>query len=194
MIDHHFQGDRYLDISKDIELPDERLPSGPLPIWIEAPEGVSQLEILSRVSQLHGINDTPVTVLYPFDKSEAEASQFCLEMKWRYAESWSMYGMEDHAIILLDATTEDGSLVPEFVSRASRKLIFVTASNNSGYKNKSEIPKNVNLHLLALHSYNFYEDCNLLANCPYEKEKLIEKRLWVNVNVEERRMPFYVLI
>ena len=131
MIDHHFQGDRYLDTSADIELPDERLPSGPLPIWIEAPEGVSQLEILFRVSQLHGINDTPVTVMYPHDKSEESASQFCLEMNWRYAESWCMYGMEDHAIILLDATAE-GRLVPEFVSRASRKLIIVTGHKNTG--------------------------------------------------------------
>ena len=142
-IDHHYLNWKYLDMSHDIELTDDQLPEGPLPIWIEVPnQRVTQLDTLLRVSQLHGILDTSVTVMYPFNESDQDAKKFCLDMDWKYEDAFSMYGVEDQTIILLDPYIDDidrsrrdpdeiGIILPEYISRARRKLIIVTAVDNA---------------------------------------------------------------
>ena len=126
-------------MSQDLIVPDESLPDGPLPIWIVIPnKRISQLEILCRVAELEEIQDCSVTVMYNMnmnpdeDEGDPDASAFCQMMNWSYVDSHSMYGREDEAVIVLDPahpTTEQ--IMPEYISRASSKLIMVTTVDNN---------------------------------------------------------------
>ena len=133
-------------MSQDILVPDESLPNGPLPIWIEIPNTrITQLEILCRVAELEEIQGCSVTVMYNMDPlaldpdihsevtdPDADASAFCQMMNWRYVDSMSMYGREDEAVIVLDPVPPKTSFImPEYISRATSKLIMMTTVDNN---------------------------------------------------------------
>ena len=110
--------------------PDELLPDGPLPIWIEFPnQKFTQLDILGRVAELEEIRGSSVTVMYPHGKKEEEALAFCETRDWRYHDAMSMYGLEDETIVVLDPVNVS-TLEPEFISRANSKLIIATSGKN----------------------------------------------------------------
>ena len=129
--------------------PDEFLPDGPLPIWIEFPnQKFTQLDILLRVSELEELRGSSVTVMYPYHKKDEKALEFCMTKNWKYHDVLSMYGLEDEAIIVLDPVhvsaieplptnsfdcLKPGFLyiAPEFITRATSKLIMITSVNNN---------------------------------------------------------------
>ena len=123
------------------DVPAESLPDGPLPIWIEIPTTrITQLEILRQVATLEEIQGSSVTVMYNMDPNvdeqtnmdgDADASAFCQRMNWRYVDSQSMCGLEDEAVIVLDPVPPIcDQIFPEYISRATSKLIMTTTVDN----------------------------------------------------------------
>ena len=127
--------------------PDECLPDGPLPIWIEFPnQKFTQRDILHRVAELNEIRGSSVTVMFPHGKKDEEALAFCKTKKWEYHDVLSMYGLEDEAVIVLDPVHVSKTeplpswealkpglmyIAPEFITRATSKLIIITSVNNN---------------------------------------------------------------
>ena len=60
-ISHHEK--EYLSMANDQELPDDQLPPGQAPVWIEPPEEVTEIEMLERVEEIIGREYTDVMVL-----------------------------------------------------------------------------------------------------------------------------------
>lgn len=192
VIDHYHQG-RFLDMSQDILVPDESLPDGPLPIWIEIPNTrITQLEILRQVSKLKEIQGSSVTVMYNMeldldcDTADPDAAEFCKERNWKYVDSNSMYGREDEAIIVLDpAPPTTSHIMPEYISRATSKLIMMMTVDND-YEEKYEA-----FRLLTVHKFpNFRNCCPFIENCPYYEIEILDKRRFDNVN-EKCLRPIY---
>lgn len=147
VIIHHFR-QCYIHMTKFIT-PDELLPDGPLPIWIEFPnQKFTQLDILGRVAELEEIRGSSVTVMYPHGKKNDETLAFCKTKNWKYHDVMSMYGLEDEAVIVLDPVHVSSMeplptnsfddlkpgfmyVAPEFITRATSKLIMITSVNNN---------------------------------------------------------------
>ena len=146
MVNHHFR-QCYINMTPFMT-PDEFLPDGPLPIWIEFPnQKFTQLDILGRVAELEEIRGSSVTVMYPLGKENEETRAFCETKNWKYHDVLSMYGLEDEAVIVLDPVHVSSMeplptnsfddlkpgfmyVAPEFITRATSKLIMMTTVNN----------------------------------------------------------------
>lgn len=77
---------------------------------------------------------------------DQKALAFCEMNNWRYQDVMSMYGLEDETIIVLDPVHLSVldtipsweafkvglfTIAPEFITRASSKLIMITSVNNN---------------------------------------------------------------
>ena len=107
-------------MAKDQELPDDQLPPGQAPVWIEPPEGVTKIEKLERVEEIIGREYTDVMVLYDFNKDNL-AGAWCKERGWQYHPVWNITGCEAKCVVLLDCYLE-----PEEITRGINMLIIVT--------------------------------------------------------------------
>ena len=105
-------------MDNDQELPDDQLPPGQAPVWIEPPEGVTQVEMLERVEEIIGPEYTDVMVLYYFEDELAAA--WCKERGWQYHDAGSITGCEAKCVVLLDC-----GLSPEYITRGINMLIIV---------------------------------------------------------------------
>ena len=104
----------------DQELSDDQLPPGLTPIWIQPPDGVTQVEMLERVKEVMRVigHETDVMVLY--SGSDEVARAWCGEEGWQYHEAWNIYGCEARCVVLLES-----GLNPEVITRGINKLIIV---------------------------------------------------------------------
>ena len=104
----------------DQELPDDQLPPGLTPIWIQPPDGATQVEMLERVKEvIRNIDhETDVMVLH-YDSDEV-ARAWCGEEGWQYHHADNIYGCEARCVVLLECYLE-----PEFITRGINKLIIV---------------------------------------------------------------------
>ena len=108
-------------MANDQELPDDQLPPGQAPVWIEPPEGVTQVEKLERVEEIIDSEYTDVMVLYPSDDDNDElAAAWCKERGWQYHHAWNITGCEAKCVVLLDCP-----LKPEIITRGINMLIIV---------------------------------------------------------------------
>ena len=103
----------------DQELPDDQLPQGFTPVWIEPPQGCSEVQILERVKEIIGEENTDVMVLICF--SVEETCDWCRERGWQYHYAWNVTGCEAKCVVLLDC-----GLYPEYVTRGMNMLIIVS--------------------------------------------------------------------
>ena len=105
----------------DQELPDDQLPPGLTPIWIQPPHGVTQVEMLERVKEVMRVigHETDVMVLYVHDDEVARA--WCGEEGWQYHDAYTINGCEARCVVLLDC-----GLNPEVITRGINKLIIVS--------------------------------------------------------------------
>ena len=108
-------------MSSDQELDPDQLPRGHTPIWIQPPEGASQIEMMERVVKIPELKQykNNVTVLYG-SWSNDEARDMCNSMGYKYRYRLNMIGAEDQVVILLNT-----NLAPEEITRGINMLIIV---------------------------------------------------------------------
>ena len=119
LISHH-EKDYYLSMDADQELPDDQLPRGHTPIWIEPHIGATQVQMLERCEDIVGGRYKDVMVLYDNDKSPALLS-WCGERGWQYHFAGYITGCEAQCVILLNC-----GLLPEYITRGINMLIIVS--------------------------------------------------------------------
>ena len=105
-------------MANDQELPDDQLPLGLAPVWIEPPEGVTQVEMLERVEEIIGREYTDVMVLYYHGEDDL-ASAWCKERGWQYHSAGSITGCEAKCVVLVEC-----DLFPEYITRGINMLII----------------------------------------------------------------------
>ena len=108
-------------MSSDQELDPDQLPRGHTPIWIQPPEGTSQIEMMERVIKIPELKQykTNVTVLYT--EKDEKVLEMCNKMGFKYRYRLNMIGAEDQVVILLNA-----GVAPETITRGINMLIIVT--------------------------------------------------------------------
>ena len=106
-------------MANDQELPDDQLPPGQAPVWIEPPEGVTEVEMLERVEEIIGREYTDVMVLHYYDEDDL-AGAWCKERGWQYHWANNITGCEAKCVVLLDC-----HLSPERITRGINMLIIV---------------------------------------------------------------------
>ena len=108
----------------DHELDEDQLPKGITPIWIQPPEGTSQIEMMERVLEIPELEqyNNNVTVLYQYYKHD-EVTDMCNKRGYKYIDSRNIIGAEDQVIILLNTFVE-----PEYITRGINMLIIVSNS------------------------------------------------------------------
>ena len=106
-------------MDNDQELPDDQLPPGQAPVWIEPPEGITEVEMLERVEEIIGPEYTDVMVL-SYRKKDERAAAWCKERGWQYHDATNITGCEAKCVVLLD-----GYLTPEVITRGINRLIIV---------------------------------------------------------------------
>ena len=105
----------------DQELPDDQLPPGLTPIWIQPPVGATKVEMLERVKEVMRFigHETDVMVLY-YSGSDEVARAWCRKEGWQYHDAGTFTGCEARCVVLLEC-----ALSPEFITRGINKLIIV---------------------------------------------------------------------
>ena len=98
------------------------------------------------MAELEEIRDSSVTVIYPAGKKDEKALAFCQTKSWKYIDVLSMYGLEDEATIVLDPVHVSAKeplsawddlkpgfmyIAPEFITRATSKLIMITSVDDN---------------------------------------------------------------
>ena len=114
----HVYKDTYLSMDADQELPDDQLPRGHTPIWIEPPSGATEVQILERCEDIVGGRYKDVMVLY---SGSPAALSWCGERGWQYHDANNIFGCEAQCVILLNCDY----LEPEFITRGINMLIIV---------------------------------------------------------------------
>ena len=107
----------HLSTAADKELPDDQLPAGHTPVWIEPPRGVTEVQMLERVETMAG-QYQDVMVLYYITRDE-RAAAWCKERGWKYHNALNIYGCEAQCVVLLNC-----NLVTEFLTRGRNMLII----------------------------------------------------------------------
>ena len=120
-ISHTMSGDDHLSTAGDEELADDQLPAGHTPVWIEPPDGATQVQMLERVETMAG-QYQDVMVLY--GERDERAAAWCDERGWRYHYADSIYGCEAQCVVLLQCF-----LRTEFLTRARNMLITCKRDN-----------------------------------------------------------------
>ena len=107
----------------DQELPDDQLPPGLTPIWIQPPDGVTQVEMLERVKEVMRVigHETDVMVLYHYSDDDEVVRAWCGEEGWQYHASQFITGCEARCVVLLECV-----LTPEWITRGINKLIILS--------------------------------------------------------------------
>ena len=104
----------------DQELPDDQLPPGHTPIWIEPPMDANQVQMLNKIKS-EDIARQYEDVMVLYERSyDGEAASLCSGMGWKYHWAGSIHGCEAQCVILLDC-----QLYPEFITRGINMLIIV---------------------------------------------------------------------
>ena len=104
-------------MAADQELPDDQLPAGHTPIWIEPPGGATQVQMLEKM-ELEVKKYKDVMVLYRH-KDDERAADYCRDRGWKYLQADHIYGCEAQCVVLLNFY-----LRPEFITRAINKMII----------------------------------------------------------------------
>ena len=106
----------------DIELPNDELPRGFTPIWIQPPSDATHLEKLERVKEFIGQETDVMVLAETLEDSEAD---WCSDQGWDSA--WYSYftGCEARCVVLLNG---DGMIACEDITRGISQLIIIDQS------------------------------------------------------------------
>ena len=104
----------------DQELAEDQLPQGLTPIWIQPPDGATQVQMLERVEDIVAGRYQDVMVLYYPTSDERAAASWCGERGWQYHSAPMITGCEAQCVIVLHCV-----LHPEYITRGINMLIIV---------------------------------------------------------------------
>ena len=122
--------DSHLAMADDQKVPDDQLPSGHTPIWIELPNNdirKSQTlirKMLDRVAMIPGIEkyqDNVIVLGVDFGDEGGKAAQLCRQRGWRYLHADNITGCEAKCVVLLGCP-----LTPEFITRGINMLVILS--------------------------------------------------------------------
>ena len=128
-VDDH-ELDSHLSMAADQKVPDDQLPSGLTPIWIQLPnydvrKSQSLLrKMLHRVAMIPGIEkyqDNVIVLGIDFGNEEGKAAQLCRKKGWRYLHADNITGYEAKCVVLLACP-----LTPEFITRGINMLVILS--------------------------------------------------------------------
>ena len=111
--------EKHLSMAADQELPDNQLPAGHTPVWIEPPPGATQVQMLERVETMAG-QYQDVMVLHGYGNIDDRAAAWCKERGWQYLNAFNIHGCEAQCVVLLQC-----DLGTELLTRARNMLIIV---------------------------------------------------------------------
>ena len=95
-------------MAADQELPDDQLPAGRTPVWIEPPPGATQVEMMEIVETMAG-QYQDVMVMHDSEEDE-RAAAWCEERGWRYLCSRNTRGCEAQCVVLLNCRLESDTM------------------------------------------------------------------------------------
>ena len=121
MIAHTADSQLHIDMDSDFELHPDELPRGQTPIWIQPPEGTSQIEMIERVLKIPELKhySNNVTVLY--NEKDDKVMDMCRNTGYKYIFYGNFTGAEDKVIIIFNA-----GLSTEVITRAINMLVIVS--------------------------------------------------------------------
>ena len=108
----------------DRDLPDDQLPPGQAPVWIEPPSRVTKIKMLERVikiTELEQYNDNVTVIKSTIGKDNEVILDMCKKKGYKNIENDKMTGAEDQVVILLNTL-----LGPEQITRGINMLIIAT--------------------------------------------------------------------
>ena len=120
----------HLSMADDQNVPDDQLPSGLTPIWIQLPDynvrkSQSLLrKMLDRVALIPGIEkyqDNVIVIGTDFGSELAKAAQLCRQKGWQYLHADNITGYEAKCVVLLACP-----LTPEFITRGINMLVILS--------------------------------------------------------------------
>ena len=130
-VDDH-EHDSHLTMANDQKVPDDQLPSGLTPIWIQLPPDYNVMksnsirEMLDRVEKIPGIEKYKDNVIVlgletDFGNEEGKAAQLCRQKGWQYLHADNITGFEAKCVVLLACP-----LTPEFITRGINMLVILS--------------------------------------------------------------------
>ena len=120
----------HLSMVSDQELPDDKLPSGHTPIWIQLPsdfdvrKGSSIRKMLEKVQEIPEIEEYQDNVIIlgtEFGNEEGKAAELCTEKGWQYRNADNITGCEAKCVVLLACP-----LFSEFITRGINMLVILS--------------------------------------------------------------------
>ena len=108
-------------MSSDQELDPDQLPRGHTPIWIQPPEGATEIEMMERVLKIPELAQYNNNVTVMYDEEDAAVKDRCNQLGYKYIQDINMTGAEDQVVILLNTI----SVVPEYITRGINMLVIV---------------------------------------------------------------------
>ena len=122
MMSHTGKNKGYMDMSSDQEIVSDLLPTGHTPIWIEAPDGTSEFDMIKRVTKIAELVQYKNNVTVLLTKWNFAVTAQCKQLGWKCTFHDLFVGLEDQVVILLN----NGELLPEQITRAINMLIIIT--------------------------------------------------------------------
>ena len=128
-VDDH-EKDSHLSMANDQKVPDDQLPSGLTPIWIQLPDyNVRKSQslirkMLDRVEMIPGIEkyqDNVIVLGTDFGNEEGKAAQLCRRKGWQFLHADNITGFEAKCVVLLACP-----LTPEFITRGINMLVILS--------------------------------------------------------------------
>ena len=108
-------------MADDLDVSIDKLPTGYFPLWIQAPEAVSQVKVLNRAKEIIREEYTDADVMVLHGDEDDEASAWCEERGWQYLDAANINGCEAKCVVLLNV-----SLYSEYITRGINRLIIIT--------------------------------------------------------------------
>ena len=122
--------DNHLSMAEDKELPDDQLPSGLTPIWIQLPPGFDvrrsgnvprMLERVEKIPEIKEYQDNVIVLGTDFGREGGKAAQLCRQRGWKYHHADNITGFEAKCVVLLACP-----LTPEFITRGINMLVILS--------------------------------------------------------------------
>ena len=124
--------DNHLSMANDQELPDDQLPSGLTPIWIQLPPDLDvrrsssvprMLERVEKIPEIEKYQDNVIVLGIDFGNEEGKTAQLCRQKGWQYLHADNITGFEAKCVVLLACP-----LTPEFITRGINMLVIFSRS------------------------------------------------------------------
>ena len=122
--------DNHLSMANDQELPDDQLPSGLTPIWIQLPPDLDvrrsssvprMLERVEKIPEIEKYQDNVIVLGTEFGNQEGIVAQLCRHRGWQYRNADNITGCEAKCVVLLACP-----LTPEFITRGINMLVILS--------------------------------------------------------------------